>query len=71
MEDDLEITNIDDIMNPYVNGEAIALASEFKVYLNEYLQNLVASPVRSLAEVIAFNNKFSELVSLCCKDYFH
>ncbi|VVA15638.1 PREDICTED: putative amidase [Prunus dulcis] len=58
--DNLEIAHFDEI---YYNSssESIALAAEFKIYLNTYLKNLVASPVRSLADVIAFNNKNSKL----------
>ncbi|XAR72728.1 hypothetical protein NMG60_11019464 [Bertholletia excelsa] len=48
----LEIANILDFT---VSGEAVALASEFKLPLNAYLKELVASPVRSLSDVIAFN----------------
>ncbi|CAI9769826.1 unnamed protein product [Fraxinus pennsylvanica] len=35
--------------------------AEFKISLNAYLKELVASPVQSLAEVIAFNKKFFDL----------
>ncbi|TXG64823.1 hypothetical protein EZV62_011817 [Acer yangbiense] len=59
--DHLEIANIDVILNVTVSGEAAALLAEFKLALNAYLYELVDSPVRSLAEIIAFNNKFSEL----------
>ncbi|KAL5788814.1 hypothetical protein ACOSP7_005763 [Xanthoceras sorbifolium] len=47
--------------NSNASGEFIANAAEFKLSLNAYLKGLVASPVRSLADVIAFNNKFSKL----------
>lgn len=40
-----------------------ALSFEFKVSLNRYLNDLVDSPVRSLADVIAFNKKNLKLVS--------
>ncbi|ONH92193.1 hypothetical protein PRUPE_8G161600 [Prunus persica] len=58
--DNLEIAHFDEI---YYNSssEDIALSAEFKIYLNTYLKNLVASPVRSLADVIVFNNKNSKL----------
>ncbi|PQQ03202.1 putative amidase [Prunus yedoensis var. nudiflora] len=59
--DNLEIAHFDEIYN--ASSEFIALTAEFKIYLNTYLKNLVASPVRSLADVIAFNNKNSKLVS--------
>lgn len=58
----LEIINLDDIILMF-NGEDIALSAEFKIALNAYLKELLASPVRSLADVIAFNKKFANLVS--------
>ncbi|CAK9141815.1 unnamed protein product [Ilex paraguariensis] len=60
--DSLEIANIDVIMNFNLSGEATALLAEFKLSLNAYLKELVDSPVRSLADIIAFNQKFSDLV---------
>ncbi|KAI8533142.1 hypothetical protein RHMOL_Rhmol11G0273100 [Rhododendron molle] len=45
-------------------SELIALHAEFKLSLNAYLKDLVSSPVRSLADVIAFNKKFSGLEKL-------
>ncbi|KAF5961924.1 hypothetical protein HYC85_003133 [Camellia sinensis] len=36
-------------------------AAEFKLSLNAYLKELLAYPVRSLADAIAFNKKFSDL----------
>ncbi|KAL7156464.1 hypothetical protein ABFS83_02G011200 [Erythranthe nasuta] len=59
--DNLEIANIDTILNATLSGEAISLLAEFKISFNSYLENLVASPVRSLAEVIAFNQEFSDV----------
>ncbi|KAJ4716738.1 Amidase family protein [Melia azedarach] len=58
--DNLEIPNLDVILNGTASGELLAMAAEFKVALNAYLKGLVVSSVRSLADVIAFNNKFSE-----------
>lgn len=58
----LEITNIKEILGNS-SGEHTVLLAEFKIFLNSYLKELVPSPVRSLAEVIAFNNKNSKLVS--------
>ncbi|CAL5341266.1 unnamed protein product [Camellia sinensis] len=55
--DHLEIANIDEILNPTSSGEAITLVAEFKLSLNAYLKDLVSSPVRSLADIIAFNQK--------------
>ncbi|BFG42277.1 hypothetical protein CerSpe_285500 [Prunus speciosa] len=63
--DNLEIAHFDEIYN--ASSESIALSAEFKIYLNTYLENLVASPVRSLADAIAFNNKNSKLEKL--KEY--
>lgn len=60
--DNLEIANINTILNSTLSGEATALLAEFKISLNSYLKELTASPVRSLAEVIAFNQKFSDVV---------
>ncbi|XP_073120158.1 probable amidase At4g34880 [Henckelia pumila] len=57
--DNLEVANISKIMGG--SEKEIALEAEFKKSLNAYLKELVASPVRSLADVIAFNNKFSHL----------
>ncbi|XLS84351.1 hypothetical protein HN51_034517 [Arachis hypogaea] len=59
--DNLQITNINSILNVTKSGEAVALASEFKLSFNSYLKNLVVSPVRSLADVIAFNQKNAAL----------
>ncbi|CAI9765463.1 unnamed protein product [Fraxinus pennsylvanica] len=43
------------------SAEETALLAEFKIYLNTYLKELIASPVRSLADVIAFNEKSPDL----------
>ncbi|XP_006388129.3 probable amidase At4g34880 isoform X1 [Populus trichocarpa] len=58
--DHLQISDVDTITAGQ-NGELLATLLEFKPALNEYLEQLVASPVRSLAAVIAFNKKFSRL----------
>ena len=63
MIDNLEIANIDVILNLTLSGEAVASLAEFKLAINDYLTDLVVSPVRSLADIIAFNLKFSDLVS--------
>lgn len=63
MVDHLQIANIDVILNFNLSGEATASLAEFKLALNAYLKDLVVSPVRSLADVIAFNLKFSGVVS--------
>ncbi|CAA7016554.1 unnamed protein product [Microthlaspi erraticum] len=58
--DNLTIPNMEVIMDWTKSGEEIALLAEFKISLNAYLKELVKSPVRSLADVIAYNKKFSE-----------
>lgn len=60
--DNLDIANINTIMNATLSGEAAAILAEFKIALNAYLKDLVASPVRSLADVIAFNQRYSDAV---------
>ncbi|MQL76417.1 hypothetical protein Taro_008786 [Colocasia esculenta] len=57
--DILEIANASIILDPIKSGEAVALLAEFKLSLNAYLSELPSSPVRSLADVIDFNNKHS------------
>ncbi|KAM6559030.1 hypothetical protein CsatA_028269 [Cannabis sativa] len=59
--DHLEIENIDIINDANQSGEGIALTTEFKVELNKYLHDLVNSPVKSLADIIAFNLENPEL----------
>lgn len=62
--DHLEIANVRNILDYKLSGEETALLSEFKISLDAYLNNLVASPVRTMADVIAFNNKNPELVTI-------
>lgn len=50
-------------MNPLLCGEALALMAEFKLNLNKYLRELKATPVRSLSDIITFNQNNSHLVS--------
>ncbi|XP_050261100.1 probable amidase At4g34880 isoform X3 [Quercus robur] len=64
--DNLEIANIDVILN-IGTSEMTALIIEFKQALNKYLKELVASPVRTLADAIAFNKKFADLEKI--KEY--
>lgn len=61
--DNLEIANVNVILNPARSGELTAMLAEFKVTLNDYLKELISSPVRSLADIIAFNQNNPELVS--------
>ena len=60
--DNLEKENIDIIMDPNECGESTALLAELKLNINEYLRELTSSPVRSLADIIAFNLNSSDLV---------
>ncbi|GMH28934.1 hypothetical protein Nepgr_030777 [Nepenthes gracilis] len=58
--DKLEIANVDKILSSSSeSSEIIALEAEFKLSLNYYLKELLVSPVRTLADVIAFDNKFA------------
>ncbi|KAG8368139.1 hypothetical protein BUALT_Bualt15G0014000 [Buddleja alternifolia] len=59
--DNLEIPNIDAILNPLVCGESTALLAEFKLALNDYLKELITSPVRSLSDIITFNQNHPDL----------
>lgn len=56
------VANISTLLDDDVSAEQIAIEAEFKVALNAYLSELKVSPVRSLADVIAFNNKFPDEV---------
>ncbi|KAE8696157.1 Amidase family protein isoform 3 [Hibiscus syriacus] len=47
--------------NTDTDYENLAMTAEFKLAINSYLKELVASPVRSLRDLIAFNNKFAKL----------
>ena len=58
--DNLKIANVGRMHS----CEQTALAAEIKICINEYLKELEASPIRSLADVIAFNKKNSDLVSI-------
>lgn len=61
--DDIGIANLSSILNYEESGEEIALLAEFKMSLNSYLSELTSSPVRTLADIIAFNNKHSNQVA--------
>ncbi|CAK7329535.1 unnamed protein product [Dovyalis caffra] len=62
--DNLEIANIDVIMDSDRSGENVVMLAEFKETINKYLEELVESPVRSLADIIAFNTNNPELENL-------
>lgn len=64
MIDNLEISNLSTILDFSQSGEEVALLAEFKLALNSYLSELTYSPVRSLADVIAFNIEHSVEVSV-------
>ncbi|KAJ1694893.1 hypothetical protein LUZ63_011591 [Rhynchospora breviuscula] len=53
--DNLQIANISVILDYNQSGEELALTTEFKMAINEYLSQLTSSPVRSLADIISFN----------------
>ncbi|EEF34105.1 amidase, putative [Ricinus communis] len=59
--DNLQIANIDVIVDPSQSGEALAMLLEFKLTINQYLDELIKSPVRSLAEIITFNKDNPDL----------
>lgn len=61
--DNLKIANINTIVNPARSGELTLMMAEFKLSLNDYLKDLISSPVRSLADIIAFNQNNPDLVS--------
>lgn len=68
MIDNIEIANVNTILDANSSGESTLVLAEFKIAINAYLQGLIRSPVRSLADLIAFNNKYSDLVCLqLCK----
>lgn len=60
--DDIGIANLSSILNYEESGEEIAMLAEFKMSLNSYLSELTSSPVRTLADIIAFNKKHSNQV---------
>ncbi|KAJ6809880.1 putative amidase [Iris pallida] len=55
--DDLEIANMSIILDSRKSGEQAVMLAEFKISLNAYLSELLHSQVRSLQDVIDFNNK--------------
>ncbi|KAL0422878.1 UNVERIFIED_CONTAM: putative amidase [Sesamum latifolium] len=59
--DNLELPNTEMILNPLLCGEALALMAEFKLTLNDYLRELTTSPVRSLSDIIIFNQNNHDL----------
>ncbi|CAL5377043.1 unnamed protein product [Camellia sinensis] len=59
--DNLEITNVDVILDPYQSGEVMVMLAEFKLARNDYLKGLITSPVWSLSDVITFNMNNADL----------
>ncbi|KAK9677573.1 hypothetical protein RND81_11G152800 [Saponaria officinalis] len=59
--ENIEISNISEILNPHESGEITVMLSDFKHSINDYLKQLESSPVRSLADIIAFNENNAEL----------
>ncbi|XP_048554358.1 probable amidase At4g34880 [Triticum urartu] len=49
--------NLTALLVEIYSKEGIAMQAEFKLSINAYLADLVYSPVHSLADIIAFNNK--------------
>ncbi|KAK6159559.1 hypothetical protein DH2020_006873 [Rehmannia glutinosa] len=62
--DDLKIDHIDTILEPNHSGEISIMMADFKTSIKVYLKELEDSPVRSLADVIAFNESNAELEKL-------
>lgn len=59
--DNLEISQINQILNPHHSGEIKAMLSDFKHAIYDYLKDLESSPVKSLTDIIAFNDKNPQL----------
>ncbi|KAL6643426.1 hypothetical protein ACP70R_018192 [Stipagrostis hirtigluma subsp. patula] len=55
--DNLEIPSMNVINDPKQSGERTLMLAEFKLSLNSYLSELATSPVRSLSDIIEFNNQ--------------
>ncbi|KAF0892415.1 hypothetical protein E2562_015477 [Oryza meyeriana var. granulata] len=49
-------TNLSAVLDDLYTNENIAMHAEFKLSLNDYLSDLLYTPVHSLADVIVFNN---------------
>lgn len=59
----LDVTaNLTALLVEIYSNEGIAMQAEFKLSINAYLPDLVYSPVHSLADIIAFNNKHPVLL---------
>lgn len=71
MIENLQIPNMTAIATIGGDSEQIALYAEFKLALNSYLSELPFSPVRTLADVIDFNNKHKIKVMLSSHPHIH
>lgn len=58
----MKIDQIETILDPNESGELSIMMAEFKTHINIYLEELENSAVRSLADIIAFNENNAELV---------
>ncbi|KAK8511437.1 hypothetical protein V6N13_024074 [Hibiscus sabdariffa] len=59
--EDLDASKFMEAYNGIKEYEILAMTAEFKLAINSYLQNLEVSSVRSLEDLIEFNNKNSDL----------
>ncbi|XP_027767509.1 probable amidase At4g34880 [Solanum pennellii] len=62
--DNVKIAKLETILDFNLSGEASAVLAEFKIALNVYLKELIDSPVRSLSDIIIFNQKNPQLEML-------
>lgn len=62
--ENLNIAHIEKILDPHLSGELEVMLAEFKISINAYLKDLINSSVRSLTDIIAFNQNNSELEKL-------
>ncbi|CAA0807692.1 Amidase family protein [Striga hermonthica] len=62
--DNLKIEHIDTILEPNHSGEISIMMADFKSSVNAYLKELENSPVHSLSDIIAFNERNPDLEKL-------
>ncbi|KAL4291427.1 hypothetical protein GQ457_14G004660 [Hibiscus cannabinus] len=65
--EDLDASKFMEAYNDIDKYEILAMTAEFKSAINSYLQNLEVSSVRSLKDLVEFNNKNSDLEKI--KEY--
>jgi amidase len=68
--DNLEIPSIKVINDAVQSGERALMLAEFKLSLNSYLSELATTPVKSLSDIIDFNNKHPVEVITSCSPHF-